>query len=345
LTILIAEHRLERVLPYVDRLICLDEGRMTVDGPVREAVLQAPGLPPLLQLGRQLGWRPLPLTVKEGRRFARQAVRQGPGEKEKEYSAVHQSPPPLLQAEGIHFAYGRQTALQGISLSLRPGEAVALMGRNGSGKSTFLKCLVGLLSPAQGEVWLNGRSTQRRDVADICREVAYLPQDPDDLLFADSVAEELAVTLRNHGLDTGQDGINTLLARLGLAEVAVAYPRDLSVGQRQRVALGAIMITEPQLLLLDEPTRGLDYQAKQSLVALWRQWLTAGMGLLLVTHDVELVAMIADRVMILSQGHVVAAGKTADILNASPLFAPQMARLFPGFGWLTLDDALAGLKR
>jgi energy-coupling factor transport system ATP-binding protein len=109
------------------------------------------------------------------------------------------------------------------------------------------------------------------------------------------------------------------------------------------VALGAVTITQPRLLLLDEPTRGLDYQAKASLVSIWRQWLAKGMGLLLVTHDVELVAQIADRVVLLSQGEVIAAGPTAEILATSPLFAPQIARLFPDSGWLTVEDALAGM--
>ena len=135
-----------------------------------------------------------------------------------------------------------------------------------------------------------------------------------------------------------------LLERLGLAQLAQEYPRDLSVGQRQRVALGAVTITRPKLLMLDEPTRGLDYEAKQTLVAIWRQWLVEGMGLLLVTHDVELVAQVADRVIIMSQGEVIAAGPTAEVLATSPLFAPQIARLFPESGWLTVEDALEGMS-
>ena len=355
LTIVLAEHRLERVLPYADRLVYLEDGRMVVDGPVREAIQQTPLAPPLVQLGRALGWQPLPLTVKEGRRFV-QAEGQGSrgaGEQgtKSDRRSPRRSPAPLsnrrlptpapLHADDLHFAYNGVAVLNGVSLELRPGEVVALMGRNGSGKSTLLKCLVGLLTPQSGEVRVNGRSNQGRDVADICREVAYLPQNPDDLLFAESVAEELSMTLQNHGL-AQRNGVAQLLDRLDLAQVAAAYPRDLSVGQRQRVALGAVTITEPKLLLLDEPTRGLDYRVKEKLVAIWRRWLAEGMGLLLVTHDVELVARVADRVLILSQGEILADGKPAEILGASPLFAPQMARLFPGSGWLTVEDVLGG---
>ena len=344
LTIILAEHRLERILPYVDHILYMEAGHVIVDAPAREAVEQMPQLPPVAALGRKLGWQPLPLTVKEARRFSRQYAvgsDQYPVFSE-QYSAggVGGDSPSslLLEARGVSFAYDGCPTLMGVGLQVEPGEAVAIMGRNGAGKSTLLKCMVGLLSPAEGQVWVNGRSTQDRHVADICREVGYLPQNPDDLLFADTVADELHVTLNNHKLTGRVNGVQQLLGELGLSDVAGAYPRDLSVGQRQRVALGAVTITRPRLLLLDEPTRGLDYAAKQSLVAIWRRWLAAGMGLLLVTHDVELVAQIADRVAILSQGEIIASGKTADILSATPLFAPQIARLFPNRGWLTVQD-------
>ena len=134
-----------------------------------------------------------------------------------------------------------------------------------------------------------------------------------------------------------------LLKDLGLEDLRTAYPRDLSTGQRQRVALGAVTVTQPALLLLDEPTRGLDVQNKKRLVDIWRNWLDQGMGLILVTHDVELSALIADRVIILSHGEVIASGPTGQVLSSSPLFAPQIARLFPGRGWLTAEEALGEL--
>jgi energy-coupling factor transporter ATP-binding protein EcfA2 len=165
------------------------------------------------------------------------------------------------------------------------------------------------------------------------------------LLFADSVREELLVTLENHGLaeSAAPVPLEELLGTLGLGGERDAYPRDLSVGQRQRVALGAVTVTKPGLLLLDEPTRGLDYPAKRALVGLLRRWQAAGTAVILSTHDVELAAQAADRVVILSQGQVIAEGDPATVLGASPLFAPQVARLFPETGWLTAEEALAGL--
>ncbi len=349
LTIVLAEHRLERIARYADRLTYLEAGRVALDGPVRQVLPLIPSAPPVVRLGRALGWRPAPLTVKEARPYAASLAAGAPAEA----GAVAAAPSvatsagaaPLLQVEGLRFSYNGQATLRDVDLSVTPGEAVALIGRNGAGKSTLLKCIVGLLRAQAGVVRIAGRSTRGRDVADVCREVGYLPQQADDLLFADTVAEEMRITLRNHALSLAPGASASWLARLGLAEVAEAYPRDLAAGQRQRVALGAVTVTRPRLLLLDEPTRGLDWPAKQALLALWRGWLAEGVAVLLVTHDVELAAAFAGRTVMLSQGEVIAAGPTRDVLGSSPHFAPQMARLFPGRGWLTVDDALRGLGR
>ena len=352
LTIVLAEHRLERIARYADRLTYLEAGQVVADGPVRAVLPRLPVAPPLLQLAQALNWQPTPLTVKEARPFAT-ALADGAAAADQadvppSAPTVTLAPPDapsVLAFSDLRFSYNGHQTLKDISFSIAPGEAVAMVGRNGSGKSTLLKCIVGVLRGQSGEVRVNGRPTRGRDVADICREVGYLPQNPDDLLFADTVADEVRATLRNHGLPLPPDEVAAQLARLGLDALAGVYPRDLSVGQRQRVALAAVTATRPRLLLLDEPTRGLDRQAKEALVALWRGWLAEGAALLLVTHDVEMAATIATRTIMLSQGEVIAAGPTRDVLAGSPQFAPQMARLFPGRGWLTVQDVLGALDR
>ncbi len=358
LTIVLAEHRLERVLPYVDRLIHISNPHHAVlSGPPRR-VLEAIDLnPPVVSLGKALGWDPLPLTIKEGRRCAADSP----------INPVESTVPGRLQdgaissgggnggsmaaddgvrfaIEDLHFAYNGRPILQGVDLSIGPGEVVALMGRNGSGKTTLLKCVIGLLRPEKGGIQLDDQSLLGRETADIAQDVGYLPQEPSDLLFADTVLDELTITLRNHGLvDQPPMEPEDLLERLDLKHLKASYPRDLSAGERQRVALGAVTVTHPRLLLLDEPTRGLDYQAKRELVHLLREWQREGTSILLVTHDVELVAQAADRVALLSQGEIIAAA-APELLSTSPLFAPQVARLFPTTGWLTVEDALKGLK-
>ena len=366
LTIVLAEHRLERVLPFADALVYLPAGGEGVQSGDARDLLRAIDIgPPLVTLARVFDWRPLPLSVKEARTFSRRlldtlnrapgaagSASLDPGKALAESAHLHQttserSSPPAVSATQLTYAYDAEPVLRGVSLAVAPGEIVALMGRNGSGKSTLLKSLVGLVRPARGKVMVSGNDIAGRPVAEICRQVGYLPQDPNSLLFADSVYEELMVTLRNHQLHPEQTGVappvdpDALLATLKLEAKRDAYPRDLSVGERQRVALGAVMITKPAVLLLDEPTRGLDYAAKQLLVQLLHNWRDDGMAILLVTHDVELAALAAGRVIILSEGEVIADGAPGAVMGSSPFFSPQVAKLFPQTGWLTVADVLA----
>jgi energy-coupling factor transport system ATP-binding protein len=338
LTILLAEHRLERALPFVDQVIALSESGL-LSGSPEDVMPQIALAPPLIALGKALGWHPLPLTIKAGLRFSRALAPPPAGAS----ATVGIRAAPFFALQGVDAAYAGRQVLRGVDLAVAPGEIVALLGRNGAGKTTLLKCLVGLQRPTRGRALVGGEDNAGRDVAAICRLIGYLPQDPNALLFADTVRDELLITLRNHGMaDSG--AVDALLARLGLAPYADAYPRDMSVGERQRVALGAIMVTHPRALLLDEPTRGLDYHAKQHLAALLREWRSEGIATLLVTHDVEFAALLAERAILLGRGEVIADGPAASVLGASPLFAPQIARLFPGTGWLSPEDALRGLS-
>lgn len=341
LTIIISEHRLERVLRFADRIIYMANGRILTDAWVPEALTEIPILPPLTRVARALGWDPLPVTVKEARKFAAKIEKHPSEQILPPVNAVPLASTnrPLLELKDVNFAYNGVDTINGVSLQAFPGEVLTIMGRNGSGKSTLLKCVMGILKPSRGTIHVLGKSTVGRDVADIARDIAYLPQNPSDLLFAESVRQEFQITLRNHGIQQ-ENSIDTLMANLGLAEFHNAYPRDLSTGQRQRVALGAVTVTRPSLIMLDEPTRGLDYQAKQDMMTIWREWLRQGVGLILVTHDVELAAAISDRVLILSQGEIIVTGPSAEVLRGSPLFAPQIARLFPNNNWLTAEEVI-----
>ncbi len=164
-------------------------------------------------------------------------------------------PAPVLSTRDLHYAYHGHRAVRGISLNIRQGEFVTLMGRNGSGKSTLLKAFVGLLKPDEGQVMVAGLDTRQVDVDAIIQHAGYVPQHPGSLLFSETLAAELAFTRKSHGMPQDPEGDIALLARLGLAELSDRDPRDLSGGEQQRAALAAILVAEPQIILLDEPTR------------------------------------------------------------------------------------------
>jgi energy-coupling factor transport system ATP-binding protein len=416
LTVVLCEHRLERVVQYADRVVYLGGDHETRDtrheadenipfspsrplesrplesrpllvvGAPREVLPRIPLVPPLVAVGRALGWQPLPLTIKEGRRFAAQIPGRRPqaadeppaSPNRKSQIASRQSA--AARVSGVTFRYGEREALFNLSLELRAGELLALMGRNGSGKSTLLRLLIGLLRPSAGRVEVLGRDIAGVTVEELAGRVGYVPQDPRSLLFHDTVREELLFTLRaqktadrrpqtvanserqrdQRTADGGREGselgslrsavsdeqpaIDETLAQLGLTHLAEAYPRALSGGEAQRAALAAVLVANPPLLLLDEPTRGLDYAAKARLAELLRAQCAAGRSVLMATHDVELVAACADRVALLGDGELVAEGPVRELLGDSLIFSSQVAKLFPGTGWITAKQALTGLS-
>lgn len=336
LTVVLAEHRLERVLQYADRVLYLPpDGQPAIYGPPRQVMAQVDLAPPLIALGKALGWDPLPLTIKEARRFVGTT---SPAPPIPSLQSLVSNADPVVELHDLWFSYNGRAALKGVNLTVRRGELVAIMGRNGSGKTTLLKHLVGLLRPQEGRVTLFGHDIRHEDTESIVRRVGYVPQNPNALLFADTVREEVAFTRRSHRL--APHGEADLLETLGLTRLADAYPRDLSTGERQRVALTAILAAEPEVILLDEPTRGLDYWQKQALAGYLGTQQTLGRTILLVTHDVELVAACADRVIILGDGQVVLDGPTRQVMTQSLVFASQVNKLYRDPRVLTVADLL-----
>lgn len=321
LTVLCAEHRLERVAGFCDRAAYLT-GNGPLIGPPRDVFGRAPFAPPVAELGRSLGWTPLPLTVREGRRFARELDVHEP-------RAPTESPTrdAVLAAEDLRVALSGTEVLRGASLALRPGEVAALVGRNGSGKTTLLRSLVGLTALDAGRVFWAGAEVEPKALV---RRVAYVPQRAEALLFRDTVSDELR---------TAPD-TDPWLGRLGLEGLADRHPWTLSAGQRLWTALGTAFARRPDGYLLDEPTRGLDPPGKDRLAGLLREEADRGAVILLVTHDVELVARAADRVAMLAAGEVVTSGVTREVLGESLLFSSQTSKVMGDPRFLTPADVL-----
>ncbi len=323
-TVLLAEHRLERAAPLADLAVRIDAGRLSLAAEVGAALATYDGAPPVTHLGHLLGWSPPPLTVRDARRWARDT--ELPARRSADPTpATGES---LLTGRGLQVRHGERRALRNVDVEVRRGEVVALLGRNGSGKTTLLRALAGLQDLDKGTVEATAR-------------VAYLPQDPNALLFAPTVQAELEHTLRLLGRKD-PEAVASWLDRLGLADLRERHPRSLSAGQRQRVAIGAVAVGGAEVLLLDEPTRGIDPPSAAALERAVAEHAAGGGAVVLATHDVELAARCATRAVVLGDGEVVADGPAREVLAGS-LFAPQVLRVLPPY--LTVAEVAATLAR
>ena len=291
LTVLLAEHRLERVVPFADR-ICLvtGDGGIRVDEP-REILVDSPVAPPLVELGRLAGWDPLPLTVRDARRQARSLPEMAPPEPE--------SPPatdPMLVARGVTVVHGSHVAVR--QLDLAPAE----------------------------------RRTH----------VGLVPQTAADLLYLETVADECAAA--DTGADAEPGTCRGLLDRLAPGVDDGIHPRDLSEGQRLALALSIVLTARPPVVLLDEPTRGLDYAGKAELARIVADLAADDHAVLLATHDVEFAAHVADEVVVMAEGEIVSHGTPRRVLAESPSFAPQVTKVL-GPPWLVVEEVAAALAR
>ena len=338
LAVVVAEHRMERVVPFADSLVVVADGRVRSGDPA-SVLRDSPVAPPLVELGRLAGWDPLPLTVRDARRRAAPLREQvGPAPT----PGVADAGADVLRADAVSVDYRRHRAVADVDLAVAAGEVVALMGRNGSGKSSLLWAVQGGLKRAGGTVAVgpDAKDPAGLPAAQVRALVGLVPQTAADLLYLETVEDECAAADSQAGASPGD--CRRLLDRLAPGVAGDHHPRDLSEGQRLALVLAVVLSASPRLLLLDEPTRGLDYAAKEQLAAILRAQAAEGRGVVVSTHDVEFVAQVADAVVVLAEGEVVSAGDVAKVLAESPAFAPQVAKVL-GPGWLTVADVEAAL--
>jgi energy-coupling factor transport system ATP-binding protein len=344
LSIVLAEHRLERVLVHADTVRLLDERGVVFDGtPAGIArVLDVDALPPVSALARHLGWSDLPLTVKDARRH-----RELPALKSRLADRVprRRTPTagsPVIEVQNVDVVLDRNPVVRDTSLTIHEGEFVALMGRNGSGKTTLLRAMLGFQSLHKGRIAVGGCDRSGKNPADLGGLIGYVPQQPGALFFHERLIDELRFTARLRGKSEAE--LPALLERLGLGFAAERHPRDLSGGERQRAALAAVLAGKPRVLMLDEPTRGMDPWHRRQLIDVLKEIQAEGVAIVMATHDVELVAGAADRVVLLGDGSVVADGPPADVLADSLTFTTQINKVLGGH-WLTVNDVLRGLNQ
>ncbi|HEX6458239.1 MAG TPA: ATP-binding cassette domain-containing protein [Thermoleophilaceae bacterium] len=322
-TILLSEHRLERCLPAADRVLALDRGRLVCDATPREFLAWAAHARPALatpaaRMFSLAGLTPLPASVKEAK-----AALSASGFECRASSVEHQVArrgKPVLELRSVwHEIEDGPAILRGVDLRVGPGELVALMGRNGAGKSTLLKHAKGLLKPTRGSVRAAG-------------EVALLLQNPGDYLIHEHAREEAG---------------ERALVGAGLEGRGGADPRDLSGGQRQRLALEVVLSGQepPAVVCLDEPTRGMDRSRKDALALRLQELAAGGAAVIVATHDPEFAARLAERVLLMGEGELIADGPTAEVLAGGWYFATEVARVLGGAGGaLTPEQGAAVLQ-
>ena len=243
----------------------------------------------------------------------------------------------MIEVEDAHFSYSnRVEALKGVSLTIKDGEFVSVMGQNGAGKTTLIKHFNGLLKPSQGTVRIDGVDTRKTSIATLARNIGFVFQNPDHQLFSETVEEEIAFALKNFGFETEviEKRIDWALNLLGLTQYRKTSPFLLSGGERKRVALASVLAWDPKALILDEPTIGQDYQQKEKLRQFIVQMQTQGKTIVIVTHDVEFVAECNSRVLLMKEGKIIADGESReiltnqDVLAQSSIVLPQIAQIF-----------------
>ncbi|MDH2414103.1 ABC transporter ATP-binding protein [Nocardioides sp. CER19] len=334
-SVLLAEHRLERVVPFADRIALLTGDGSVEVGPPGSVLAGSAVVPPIVELGRAAGWDPLPLTVRDARRRARELGLDTPSRSAAFAGRVASASERIetVTAARLTVQRGSRPVLVDVTLGLAGGTVTALMGRNGAGKSTLLWTLQGSQKRTGGVVTVAGADPDRLGADERRAHVGLLPQTAADLLYLETVDEEC----RAGGPETRR-----ILDRLVPGIPGDRHPRDLSEGQRLALALSLVLAADPPVLLLDEPTRGVDYAAKHALATLLRKQAAQGRTVLVATHDVEFTARVADDVLVLADGEVVSSGPVRQVVAESPSFAPQVTKIL-GPPWLLVDEVAAAL--
>jgi len=335
--LLIVDHEPETV-EYADQVWLMKDGQIVAKGKPGEVLediarLESCGVkvPPLIELFSSMGWPGSPLTVKEAISLIQKEHRVKPGQlKPKEPSDWNSRGPVVLEAQGLGYLYPTHhvEALQNVDLSIREGEFVALLGQNGSGKTTLAKHFNGLLKPTTGRLLLKGRPTQQYSHLDIARLVGYVFQNPDHQIFSKTVYEEVGFGLRMLGEShkTIQDRVSEVLEVVGLQGYEHKIPFALTKGERQRLAVASVLAVRPQVVVLDEPTTGLDVRQQRDLMEMLKRLNQTGHTVIIITHSMDVAAEYANRVVVLKEGVILRDGPTRDVFSQEELLAEASLR-------------------
>ncbi|MGQ9543620.1 MAG: ABC transporter ATP-binding protein [Candidatus Bathyarchaeia archaeon] len=364
-TLIVIEHNTEELAKYASRVVLLDGGRIVREGACDTFFDDVPSLqehgvyPPQvtelcyrLENGNKQG---LPITIEQTIAYLKDRISvKGPIQNVggRPWRPVGEGDDVILRVEGLRFTYPDGTeALKGIEFEVRRGEYVAVIGQNASGKTTLVKHLVGLLKPTQGDVYVFGLNTKKVSVNDLARNVGYVYQNPDHQLFCHTVYEECAYGLRNLGLSEAEvkSRVKNVLEKLGMAGLENTESFILGKGQRQRLAVATVLVMAPEVIIIDEPTTGQDMKQSESIMNLLDQLNMEGKTVIIITHNMRLVAEHVKRAIVMADGKILLDGNVREVfsnmglLERTFLTPPQITllanSLSPGLrGVLTVDE-------
>lgn len=330
-TVVLIEQRIDRCFDLADRIALLEEGTIKFHGCRKEFYEFSRNnkieefLPTYLRLASHMNMHAVPKDLKEMRKelknYSFNFIK--PTSEDKKVSEE------CIQIRNLNQSYNEMKVLKDINLNVREGEFIGILGANGAGKSTLLRTITGL-NKYEGSIKLLGNEVKRLKLNDISKIAAYVSQNPNDYISKDTVYEEVKFTLENHGIDD-YSAIDDVLKQLDIYKLKDKNPRDISGGERQRVAIASMLITKPKVLLLDEPTRGLDISIKNELGFMLRELNRAGTTIILVTHDIEFASSFCSKFMLLFNGEIAAEGSREKILVDGIFYTTVINKLFRPF--------------
>ncbi|RXE56519.1 ABC transporter ATP-binding protein [Methanoculleus taiwanensis] len=305
-TIVIVEHKVDELARLADRMILVEDGRIAAEGTPAE-LLKSDRIRSLIEVDDA----PTPDVLSA-------APVSVPAQPSAGIS-------PIITVCGLVHRYGEATALAGVDLEILSGDIVAIVGENGSGKTTLVKHFNGLLRPTEGTVLVDGLDAATTPVTELARHVGLVFQNPDTMLFAETVEEEIAFGLSNIGLADHQEVIDAVLEEVGLTDHRNQYPRSLSRGERQRLALACVIAMRPKVIVLDEPTTGLDARETQRVMEIVQRLQREGCTILMVTHNMRLVREYADRIIAMEDGIIL-----RDVRNFEEIACQKLCSISTG---------------
>lgn len=354
LTVIIIEHRLQEVFPIADKVAVMEDGKVICyDTPrnVCEKLSNHPmsqGFPSAVRIWQKSGSKgECPLTVKEGRNF----INLNFSERKLPLRNTIPNTEDIITLKNVFFRYekGGNDILSGTNLSIKKGEHFCILGGNGSGKTTTLKILAGLLKPYRGKVIIDNNKMTKKTTADFNRlGVAMLPQNPESVFLKSRVIDDYTELCKIKGIEKSayEDKINSVAEKLGIKDLLENHPYDLSGGEIQKCALGKVLISEPKILLLDEPTKGVDAYSKLSLSKILQEIKSDGVTIITVTHDVEFASIVADRCGLFFDGEVLSSLVPQEFFSKNNFYTTASSRISRDkfANAVTVDDVVSLIK-